>query len=148
MSEPLIMADHLSKTFRVSVRAAGLRAALGGAFRRRYQDVEALRDVSFSVRAGEMVGFLGPNGAGKTTTLKMLAGLLYPTAGTARVAGYVPWERRPAYLRQIAIWLRGDGRDLFPDSSTITFSLSLPHFIWAKRVPSSRCQQKRTMDTR
>jgi ABC-2 type transport system ATP-binding protein len=103
MHRPLIAVDHLTRTFRVPVWEAGLRAALGGVFRRHYREVEAVRDVAFTIRAGEVVGFLGPNGAGKTTTLKLLSGLLYPTAGTAWVAGYVPWERRPAYLRRIAM---------------------------------------------
>ena len=103
MTESLITVEHLTKTFRVPVREAGLRAAFGSALRRRYRDVEAVRDVGFAIRAGEMVGFLGPNGAGKTTTLKMLSGLLHPTGGAATVAGHVPWQRRPAYLRQIAM---------------------------------------------
>ena len=57
-------------------------------------DVHAVQQVSFSIRPGEIVGFLGPNGAGKTTTLKMLSGLLHPTAGKARVLGFTPWERK------------------------------------------------------
>src|SRR5207247_9538625 len=65
----------------------------------------AVKDVSFSVEEGELVGFLGPNGAGKTTTLKMLAGLLYPTSGSARVLGLVPWERQDGDRRQFALLL-------------------------------------------
>jgi len=59
--------------------------------------------VSFRLEEGEFVGFLGPNGAGKTTVLKMLSGLLHPTAGKARVLGYVPWERHDAMKRQFAL---------------------------------------------
>jgi ABC-type Na+ transport system ATPase subunit NatA len=103
MTNPLITVEHLTKTFRVPVREAGLRAALGSALRRRYRDVEAVRDMAFAINAGEVVGFLGPNGAGKTTTLKLLSVLLHPTSGSATVASHVPWERRPAYLRQIAM---------------------------------------------
>ena len=65
----------------------------------------AVDNVSFTIEPGELVGFLGPNGAGKTTTLKMLAGLLYPTGGSARVLGYVPWERHDGYRRQFALVL-------------------------------------------
>jgi ABC-2 type transport system ATP-binding protein len=74
-------------------------------FHRKYEQTVAVKDVGFRVEPGELVGFLGPNGAGKTTTLKMLAGLLYPTSGTARVLGYVPWERQDGYRRQFALLL-------------------------------------------
>src|SRR5262249_47723977 len=72
-------------------------------FRRTYKDVQAVVGVSFAIEPGEMVAFLGPNGAGKTTTLKMLAGLIYPTSGEARVLGYVPWERPDAFRRQFSL---------------------------------------------
>src|SRR4051794_39081666 len=74
-----------------------------GLFSRRFKEVNAVRDVTFSVEPGEMVAFLGPNGAGKTTTLKMLSGLVYPTAGTASVLGFVPWERPDAFRRQFSL---------------------------------------------
>ncbi len=105
MTEPQIFVRKLSKTYRTSERDAGLRAAISSLWRRAYRNVEAVRDVSFTIEAGEIVGFLGPNGAGKTTTLKMLAGLLYPTAGEVRVAGFVPWQRKPDYLRRISMVL-------------------------------------------
>ncbi|MGH2368564.1 MAG: ATP-binding cassette domain-containing protein, partial [Chloroflexota bacterium] len=93
-------------TYRAPVREAGLRAALGALFRRRYRQVAAVQSVSFQVALGEVVGFIGPNGAGKTTTLKMLSGVLHPTSGEARVLGYTPWRREYAFLRQIA-FIRG-----------------------------------------
>jgi ABC-2 type transport system ATP-binding protein len=105
MTEPQIIVRKLSKIYRVSERDAGLRASISSLWRRAYRSVEAVRDVSFTIEAGEMIGFLGPNGAGKTTTLKMLAGLLYPTAGEVRVAGFVPWQRKPDYLRRISMVL-------------------------------------------
>ena len=105
MSEPQISVQNLSKTYRVPVRAEGLRAALKSLGRREYQEVEAVRGVSFGIEAGEVVGFIGPNGAGKTTTLKMLSGLLHPTSGQTTVLGHIPWERRPAYLSQISMVL-------------------------------------------
>ena len=100
-----IEVSHLTKTYRVPVRPAGLKAALTSLARRKYEDVPAVQDISFQVEAGEMVGLIGPNGAGKTTTLKLLCGLLYPTGGEACVAGFIPWERKHAYLRRISIIL-------------------------------------------
>jgi len=100
-----IAVDGLSKTYRVPERAPGVGAALKSLVWRTYRDVEAVRGISFEIDAGEMVGFIGPNGAGKTTTLKMLSGLMYPTAGDARVLGHVPWRRKPAYLRRISMVL-------------------------------------------
>lgn len=98
-----IQVKDLSKTYMVSDRAGGLGAALRGLFRRQKKAVRAVDSISFEVEAGEVVGFLGPNGAGKTTTLKMLSGLLYPTAGEARVLGHTPHEREKDYLRQITL---------------------------------------------
>jgi ABC-2 type transport system ATP-binding protein len=102
---PVIQVDRLTKTYRTYKKQPGLRGALRGLFRREVELNPAVQEVSFSIAAGELVGFLGPNGAGKTTTLKMLAGLLYPTHGTARVLGYVPWERKDDYRRQFALLL-------------------------------------------
>src|SRR5690606_7442563 len=93
----------LTKKYRVPVREAGFRASLASLFHRRYRTVEAVTDVSFDIRRGEVVGFLGPNGAGKTTTLKMLSGLLFPTSGEATVLGHVPWKRPTALLREITL---------------------------------------------
>src|SRR5947207_13277464 len=100
---PAITADRLSKTFKVKVRDPGLKGALQALLKPRYRDVHAVRDVTFTIEPGEIVGFLGPNGAGKTTTLKMLAGLIYPTSGTATVLGHTPWEREDAFRRSFAL---------------------------------------------
>ncbi len=103
MTVALIHVRSLKKTYQVPVREAGLMNAARSLFRRRYTSVEAVQDVSFDIQAGEVVGFIGPNGAGKTTTLKILSGLLHPTQGEVCVAGEIPWERKPAYLRQISM---------------------------------------------
>ena len=95
----------LTKRFRVPVRGTGLAAAFGSLIRRSHELVEAVRELSFTVGEGEMLGFLGPNGAGKTTTLKILAGLLFPTADHVSVLGHTPWQRRRDYLRQVAMVL-------------------------------------------
>ena len=100
---PIIEVQGLSKTYRVFQKEPGLRGALSSLFRRRYKDVHAVANVSFSIEPAEMVAFLGPNGAGKTTTLKMLSGLIYPTAGAARVLGFVPWERPDAFRRRFSL---------------------------------------------
>jgi ABC-2 type transport system ATP-binding protein len=95
----------LTKTFRTYKKQPGFAGAVKGLVRRQHELVEAVKNVSFAVDEGELVGFLGPNGAGKTTTLKMLSGLLYPSGGSARVLGYVPWERDDGYRRQFALLL-------------------------------------------
>ena len=93
----------LSKVFRVPEREAGLRASMRSFVRRTVRDVTAVDDVTFTIEAGEVVGFLGPNGAGKTTTLKMLSGLLHPTGGRATVLGHVPVRREREFLSRIAL---------------------------------------------
>jgi ABC-2 type transport system ATP-binding protein len=100
---PIIQAKSLSKTYRVFQKEPGLIGALRGLFRRQYKEVHAVTDVSFDIEPGEMVAFLGPNGAGKTTTLKMLSGLIYPSAGTATVLGFTPWDRPDAFRRRFAL---------------------------------------------
>src|ERR1700738_3773521 len=100
---PLIEAQGLTKTYRVYQKKEGLLGALRGLFHREYKEVRAVDQVSFTIEPGEIVGFLGPNGAGKTTTLKMLSGLIYPTSGTARVLGHVPWQREDAFRRRFAL---------------------------------------------
>jgi ABC-2 type transport system ATP-binding protein len=123
LSHPQIQVEHLSKTYRVPERQAGLGASLQSLVRRRYQDVSAVQDVTFQIEAGEMVGLLGPNGAGKTTTLKMLSGLLRPTGGRTLVAGYVPWERRPDYLRQISMVMGNKSQMLWDIPPLDTFAV-------------------------
>jgi ABC-2 type transport system ATP-binding protein len=100
--EPIIV-EHLGKVYQVAEREGGFGAAVQSFFKRNFKDVKAVQDVSFSIQAGEIVGFLGPNGAGKTTTLKMLAGLLHPTSGRARVLGFTPWDRKAEYLNTMTL---------------------------------------------
>jgi ABC-2 type transport system ATP-binding protein len=100
---PLVEVVALAKTYRVHRRQPGVLAALRSVFHRPTEAVAAVQSLSFTIAPGERVGFLGPNGAGKTTTLKMLAGLLHPTAGHVAVAGAVPFRREPAFLKQITL---------------------------------------------
>src|SRR6202171_6137284 len=97
-----IEARDLTKIYRTYREESGLRGAIKGLVRRRYDETRAADQVSFQIEEGEFVGFLGPNGAGKTTVLKMLSGL-NPTGGDARVLGFVPWERRNEMKRQFSL---------------------------------------------
>src|ERR1051325_3626151 len=99
----MIDVRNLSKSYRVHKRAPGIVAALRSVLKRRYETVKAVDELSFQIAEGERVGFLGPNGAGKTTTLKVLAGLLHPTAGEVRVESYLPHTRDPRFLKLITL---------------------------------------------
>jgi ABC-2 type transport system ATP-binding protein len=99
----MIEVEKLSKTFSVHKKAPGLAGSLRSLVWREYVEKRAVRDVSFSVGKGEIVGLVGANGAGKTTIVKMLAGIIYPTSGRASVLGYTPWERDNRFRRQIAL---------------------------------------------
>ena len=124
MTSPAIHIKDLRKTYVVSQQEAGAKAALKDLVRRRRQEVRAVDGISFDLAPGEIVGFLGPNGAGKTTTLKMLAGLLHPTAGEVTVLGRVPWKRERAFLRQITL-VMGQRNQLVWDIPAIhTFELN------------------------
>ncbi|MCS7225024.1 MAG: ATP-binding cassette domain-containing protein [Armatimonadetes bacterium] len=101
--DSVIVVDSLVKHYVVHERSGGLVSSLVSLFRRKYRTVRAVDGISFQIDSGEVVGFLGPNGAGKTTTLKVLAGLLLPTAGRVRVLGYDPFQRHPNFLRQITL---------------------------------------------
>ena len=101
----MIEVSHLTRVFRTYKKQPGFWGGVKGLFHREFEETRAADDVSFSIKEGEFVGFLGPNGAGKTTTLKMLSGLIYPTSGTARVAGFDPTKRENAYRRLFALVL-------------------------------------------
>src|ERR1700761_3301150 len=102
---PVIHVEKLTKIYRTYQKEAGFLGAVRGLAHRKYKEIAAAKEVSFSVNEGELVGFLGPNGAGKTTTLKMLSGLLYPTSGQASVLGFVPWKRQNEFKRQFSLIL-------------------------------------------
>lgn len=89
-----ISVTNLQKTFQSKQKAAGLRGSLRALARPVYSTVEAVRGLSFAMEDGELLGFIGPNGAGKSTTIKILTGILHPSAGEASVLGYTPWKER------------------------------------------------------
>ncbi len=101
----MIEVQNLTRVFRTYKKQPGFWGGVKGLFHREFEETAAAKDISFHIDEGEFVGFLGPNGAGKTTTLKMLAGLIYPTSGTARVAGFNPTKRENAYRRLFALVL-------------------------------------------
>ena len=99
----VIRVEHLKKEFEYYKKGTGLQGSLHNLFHREMLKKEAVKDISFSVERGEMIGLLGPNGAGKTTNLKMLSGILFPTAGEVEIDGYIPWERKNAFKRRFSI---------------------------------------------
>jgi len=123
---PQIVVEELAKSYRVAERDPGAWGAVKGLFHRRWRTVEALKGVSFQLEAGELLGFIGPNGAGKSTTIKILSGILSPSAGTCTVDGLTPWKDRIKHVARIGVvfgqrtqlWWDlpvGDGFDLLRD---------------------------------
>jgi len=100
---PIILVEDLSKVYPVAIKEPGIKGTLQHFFRRTYRNVKAVEGVSFSIEPGEVVGFLGANGAGKTTTLKMLTGLIYPSAGAVKVCDRIPFRREADFLQQITL---------------------------------------------
>ncbi len=100
---PIIRTHDLRKTFRSPKRRPGVGGALRTLFSREIEEKVAVRDVTMELEPGELVGYIGPNGAGKSTTIKMLTGILVPTAGTIEVAGLVPYDRRNENARNIGV---------------------------------------------
>ena len=133
----MIEVDKLSRTFRTYKKQPGFWGGVKGLFKREFEELAAAKDVSFSIKEGEFVGFLGPNGAGKTTTLKMLAGLIYPTSGSATVAGFNPTKRENAYRRIFALVL-GQKNQLWWDLPAIESFLLLRHIY---RIPAEQWQE-------
>ncbi len=130
----VIWAKGLTRHFSYVESAQGLRGALRNLFGRRRQTRRAVDGVSFTVGEGEIVGFLGPNGAGKTTTLKMLSGVMVPTAGEARVLGHVPWARKKDFRMRIGV-VMGQRSQLWPDLPALdTFSLNRAIYEIDRRV--------------
>ncbi|HEU5079431.1 MAG TPA: ABC transporter ATP-binding protein [Opitutaceae bacterium] len=136
----MIEVRNLTRVFRTYKKRPGFWGGIRGLVRREFEETAAAKDVTFDISEGEFVGFLGPNGAGKTTTLKMLSGLIFPTSGTARVAGFDPSKRENAYRRIFALVL-GQKNQLWWDLPAIE-SFALLRHIYG--LPAD--QYKETLD--
>jgi ABC-2 type transport system ATP-binding protein len=134
----MIEAENLTRVFRTYKKRPGFWGGVVGLFHREFEEVAAAKDITFSIREGEFVGFLGPNGAGKTTTLKMLSGLIHPTSGRVTVAGFIPRERRNEYRRIFALVL-GQKNQLWWDLPAIE-SFNLLRHIYG--TPKQLFQQR------
>lgn len=99
----MIEFQNINKTYKVAKRQAGLGNAVKALFSREYETIEALKDVSFNIEDGEMVGYIGPNGAGKSTTIKIMCGVLTPDSGRCIINGRTPWKERIPHVKEIGV---------------------------------------------
>lgn len=115
---PIIEVENVRKEFMIAKRETGMMGALKSLIKREYIKKEAVKDISFSINEGEIVGYIGPNGAGKSTTIKMLTGILVPSAGNVLVNGLVPYENRQENAKSIGV-VFGQRSQLWWDLPTI-----------------------------
>jgi ABC-2 type transport system ATP-binding protein len=136
----IIEVINLCKQFRIAKRRPGLRGALKSLFHREYITKTAVENISFTISAGEIVGYIGPNGAGKSTTIKMLTGILVPTSGQVKVNGLIPYKERQQNARQIGV-VFGQRSQLWWDLPTIdSFELLKQVYM----IPDSRYKKNMT----
>lgn len=135
----IIIVDNLSKNYPVAIKEPGIKGTITHFFKRTYREIKAVQNVSFTIEPGEVVGFLGPNGAGKTTTLKMLTGLVHPSSGRVRVAGYIPFRRQPQFLQKMSL-VMGQKQQLLwdlPALDTLRINAAvynIPESVFQKRL--------------
>ncbi|MGI5893762.1 MAG: ABC transporter ATP-binding protein [Candidatus Merdivicinus sp.] len=129
----MITVQHITKTFRVARRNAGMKEAVKALWKRQYDTIRALDDISFTIRDGEMVGYIGPNGAGKSSTIKVLSGILTPDTGQCEINGRCPWKDRTQHVQDIGV-VFGQRSQLWWDVPVID-SFELLRDIY--RVPES-----------
>ena len=103
MVKNIIDVKNLSKSFYITSKEPGLKVTIKHFFRRQTKSLKVIKDISFEIKEGEIVGFLGANGAGKTTILKMLCGLIHPSEGSILVSGYLPYRRKEDFLKNITL---------------------------------------------
>jgi len=99
----MIQVKNLSKSFYTHVKEPGLKGSLKALVKRKQIEKHALKGVDLEIHPGEIIGLIGANGAGKTTLVKILAGIVHPTSGEARVLGHIPWHRPNEYRQQMSL---------------------------------------------
>ena len=93
----IIQFNNICKDFKISVKKKG--NVILNFFKREHKTIEALKNVSFEIEEGDIVGYIGPNGAGKSTTIKIMSGILNPTSGECKIMGFTPWKDRKQYVK-------------------------------------------------
>ena len=99
----MIEMKGICKTYRVRRREAGLGNGVRSLFSQDCTDIPALREMTFSIPDGQIVGYIGPNGAGKSTTIKILSGILRPDSGAYTVHGLTPWTDRKRHVARLGV---------------------------------------------
>jgi ABC-2 type transport system ATP-binding protein len=143
-NKTVIKVHHLSKHFTYHEKEEGLKGTFKALFKRQKLLRKAVDNLSFEIKRGEFVGFIGPNGSGKTTTLKMLSGILAPTSGTVKVAGFTPLDRKDSFKKKIAI-VMGQKTQLWPTLPPIE-SLNLNKEIYELDDATYRKKMKEMLD--
>ncbi|MFA9288532.1 MAG: ATP-binding cassette domain-containing protein [Weeksellaceae bacterium] len=117
----MITVKNLRKIYKTPIKTDN---TLKDFFDRQYKEHTALHDISFEIEQNELIGFIGPNGAGKTTTMKIMTGILYPTAGEVQVLGYTPFDKKHEFLKQIAFVMGQKNQMLWELPATDTYKLN------------------------
>ncbi len=99
----MIYVENLKKEFKKTIKDPGLKGSIKSFFKPQNEIITAVKDVSFHVPKGEVLGFIGPNGAGKSTVIKMLTGILTPTSGKCEINGQIPYKNRKNYVKEIGV---------------------------------------------
>lgn len=99
----MIEVQNLCKDYLLKHKEPGLKGAFKGLIKTEYETIHAVKDLSFHIDAGEIVGFIGPNGAGKSTTIKMMSGILTPTKGSVLIGGRDITKHRKEVVRNIGV---------------------------------------------
>ncbi|MGK7884009.1 MAG: ATP-binding cassette domain-containing protein [Crocosphaera sp.] len=134
----VIDVENLSKLYKVSLKKPGLKGTIKHFFKRKYRDIVAVKNVSFRINSGEIVGFLGANGAGKTTTLKMLTGLIHPSTGNIKIVNHTPFKRNATFLKKMSL-VMGQKQQLLWDLPAVD-SLKINAAVY--EIPDKIFQQR------